>query len=124
MAETKLDETTQVTVSPLIKHVVGAAGEPAYQNGWTAYNAPWLGCYFTKTLDGMVTVNIMAKSGTVNTAIFTLPAGFRPSGTVSACGRTDSAAVLTDVLSSGVINTEGATTNAWFAFNITFLAEA
>lgn len=107
---------------PPTKHVVGGTGEPAYQNSWIAYPG-WAPSYFFKTLDNIVTVCIMTKSGTLNSTIFTLPAGYRPLANVSGCGRTDSGAVLTDVQSNGAIATEGATTNGWFAFNITFLAE-
>lgn len=59
---------------------------PALVNSWTNYNAgtessgyEYSG--FRKTLDGMVVLNLYLKSGTA-TAVFTLPAGYRPLGTV------------------------------------------
>lgn len=60
-------------------HIVGAAGEPAFQNGNV-----WYGAFekpaFRKTPDGVVKLRGVIKgTGTVG-AIFTLPAGYRPSG--------------------------------------------
>jgi hypothetical protein len=59
-------------------HNVGAAGEPAFQNGWVNFTAtaqPPLA--FKKYPDGRVRLQGIITSGTVG-AIFTLPVGYRP----------------------------------------------
>lgn len=109
--------------TPPVKHIIGAAGEPSYQNAWQQYAAPWGPNYFVKTADNMVTVVIMAKLGGNNTTIFTLPAGFRPSTQISGVGVTAAGVVLVDISAGGSIVTEGASNNSWLAINMTFLAE-
>lgn len=58
-------------------HVVGSAGEPAFQNGWSGYNN---GLAFCKMPDGTVRLKGEALAGTWTggTPIFTLPVGYRP----------------------------------------------
>lgn len=60
-----------------IWHEVGAAGEPAFQNNWTA---PVVDVEFARDADGFVTVRGTAVNLTTFTSsvIFTLPAGYRP----------------------------------------------
>lgn len=57
-------------------HNVGAAGEPAFQNGWVNYDTRI--ARFRKYDDGRVRLEGIIKSGTVATAAFTLPVGYRP----------------------------------------------
>lgn len=58
--------------------VVGAAGEPAFENGWSNYGSTEVARF---RRDGnRVSLNGRVKhAGTINTNIFTLPAGYRPS---------------------------------------------
>ena len=67
-----------------VKEYADSLGKPTdwtyatYQNGWVAYNGfLWHGAQYRKVGD-MVQIRGMVSSGTVNTAIFTLPEGFRP----------------------------------------------
>jgi hypothetical protein len=62
-------------------HDVGASGEPAFQNSWVNYGAPYPNTRFKK-INGVVWVEMAVKSGLTGAAVFTLPAGYRPSGTV------------------------------------------
>lgn len=62
-------------------HVVGAAGEPAFQNSW-ANVAGEPAAKYRKTPDGRVNLVGSVRSGSVATAIFTLPAGYRPPETL------------------------------------------
>lgn len=59
-------------------HVVGAVGEPAFQNAWVNYGGSYFGAAFKKDPLGKVQLRGMVKSGTIGAAIFTLPAGYRP----------------------------------------------
>lgn len=63
-------------------HVVGAAGEPAFQSSLTNFGAPWDTVAFRKVGD-VVYLRGLAKftgSQATNPVIFTLPVGYRPSG--------------------------------------------
>lgn len=59
-------------------HVVGATGEIAFQNGWVNFGGTNATCSYYKDAFGRVWLKGTAKSGTINTAIFTLPSGYRP----------------------------------------------
>jgi hypothetical protein len=63
-------------------HPVGGSGEPAFQNAWVNFGAGFRAAGFFK--DGTNTVHVtgVVKTGVVNTAIFTLPSGFRPSASI------------------------------------------
>ena len=65
------------TVEPL--HLVGAAGEPAFQNGWGNFASGYVPVAFYKDPFEVVHLQGLAFGGTVNNAIFTLPVGYRPS---------------------------------------------
>jgi len=63
-------------------HEIGAAGQPAFQNGWANYvqtNAA-----FMMDQDGVVHLRGQIAGGTVSPSpsgmVFTLPAGYRPTG--------------------------------------------
>lgn len=58
-------------------HVVGGAGEPAFQNGWVTFGAPFANARFRKDPSGTVFLEGAVKSGTTDT-MFTLPPGYRP----------------------------------------------
>jgi hypothetical protein len=66
-------------------HVIGQAGEPAFQNNWINYNAVnYPPCAFRKLSTGMVALSgLLSQTGwvagpTSGTIVFTLPVGYRP----------------------------------------------
>lgn len=60
--------------------VVGAAGQPPYENGWTSYGDVYGGIQFCKTANGLVLFRGLAYAGTWGGyGAFTLPEGYRPS---------------------------------------------
>lgn len=59
-------------------HLVGAAGEPAFQNGWINY-AGYPAAAFYKDPLGIVHLKGVIRNGTLNQAAFTLPVGYRSS---------------------------------------------
>jgi hypothetical protein len=59
-------------------HVVGAGGEPAFQNAWVAFGATYQAPRFRRDATGTVYIEGAVKTGTVNTGIFVLPVGYRP----------------------------------------------
>jgi hypothetical protein len=58
--------------------VVGAAGQPPFQNGWAAFGSGYALPSFRKWPDGTVSLRGMMVPGTVNQPAFTLPPGYRP----------------------------------------------
>jgi hypothetical protein len=76
---------TPVTINQDIWHLIGTAGEPAFQNAWVNHGAAGSPAGFRKTPDGRVSLQGLIKSGTVDATdtqpTFTLPAGYRPSAT-------------------------------------------
>jgi hypothetical protein len=60
-------------------HLIGAAGEPAFQNGWTNFNsATWSNAGYWKDPTGVVHLTGTLNGANANTIVFTLPAGYRP----------------------------------------------
>ena len=102
-------------------HVVGAAGEPAYQNGWMGYGAPFGKASFYKDSSGVVhltglTCSESSQDATVCTSstliggtvpIFTLPVGFRPASqllfTTLSYGGNNYLHTRIDVTTAGVV---------------------
>jgi hypothetical protein len=61
-------------------HNVGAAGEPAFANGWVNNGAPYQVAAFRKDPLGKVQIRGLINGGTINQPAFTLPVGYRPVG--------------------------------------------
>ena len=75
---------------------IGSAGQPAFTASWVNYGSPYSNAGYFARPDGWVELIGVIKSGTVGSAAFTLPPGFRPAslkslGTMSAgvFGRVD-----------------------------------
>lgn len=58
--------------------VVGGPGEPVFQNGWGNFGQGYSTVAFRRLPTGLVVVRGLAAGGAANSAIFTLPAGYRP----------------------------------------------
>lgn len=72
-----------VGVAPEPWHVVGNSGEPAFQNGWVALGGNEPPPRFFKDPHGIVHLEGAVKNGTNDSAIFTLPVGYRPAYTLN-----------------------------------------
>jgi hypothetical protein len=59
---------------------VGGTGV-VFKNSWVNFGAPNESASYYKDPLGVVRLRGIVKSGTINTAMFTLPAGYRPSNT-------------------------------------------
>jgi hypothetical protein len=59
-------------------HEVGAAGQPAFQNGWHNFGPPWSTAAFAKDSADFVHLKGTLVAGTFGLTAFTLPAGYRP----------------------------------------------
>jgi hypothetical protein len=79
-------------------HSVGATGEPAFQNGWANFDTRV--ARFYKRGERVYLAGVV-KSGTIGTAIFTLPVGYRPDlGSAFAIDSNGAFGVI-DVLTNG-----------------------
>lgn len=104
-------------------HEVGDTGEPAFTNSWVNFGVSDVPARFYKDGNGHVHVGGIVKNG-VAAAIFTLPVGYRPSGTVRFICNANGALSTVDVTAAGVVTqTSGSTT--WVDLSpVTFRAEA
>jgi hypothetical protein len=59
-------------------HLIGAAGEPAFQHGWQNRGGADSPAGFYKDHDGIVHLRGEVVDGSTNNSIFQLPAGYRP----------------------------------------------
>lgn len=107
-------------------HIVGATGEPAFQNGWANYDVSTFSpTAFFKDPSGIVHLRGLVKAGTVgdNVAIFTLPAGYRPIKEMHFATASNGAFAYSHVIPSGVVDA-AVGNNTWFSLdNIHFRAE-
>lgn len=106
-------------------HEIGATDEPAFENSWVNYGGVEATVAFRKVLGLFVVIKGLTKSGVINAAIFTLPAGYRPGARLSALGPnfTNTGSFRCDVLADGqVLYNTGS--NGYASLNgIVFMAE-
>lgn len=103
-------------------HVIGATGEPAFQNSWAAYPS-YATPAFRKYPDGKVRLRGGVRNGTAPT-IFTLPVGYRPPATVLFSANTAGAVNVPSYVqidSGGVVTTGG--NNAYVPLDFEFDTE-
>jgi hypothetical protein len=94
-------------------HTVGNSGEPAFQNSWTHYGAPFPQAGFRKFPDGKVKLRGLVKGGAVGTYVFTLPVGYRPpTQPIFACDSNSGIHARVDVYSTGEVLVSATSTGA------------
>jgi hypothetical protein len=104
LAVRKLTVTDQVEfTSFLTPRVVGTVGQPAFANSWAHYGAPYSNASFIARPGGWVELIGVIKSGTVGSAAFTLPPGFRPISTKSLLTLSNGTTGRVDVGSDGTV---------------------
>lgn len=97
---------------------------PGFSNSYVNFGAPYANVGYYKDDGGIVRVRGAVKSGTNATTIFTLPAGFRPSDTVSFTAPVDGASDILSVSAAGAVScATGGNTSAILSC-IQFPAEA
>ena len=96
---------------------IGAAGAPAFQNGWVNYDAVHEPAQYYVDPFRRVYLGGVVKSGTMSTTIFTLPVGYRPVTNAAIFGMMNATPALTrvDVNTDGtvVLNTGAGTAASW-----------
>lgn len=125
------DNSTQIASTAFVKsnlvveawRVVGAAGQPAFLNGWTNYLQGWVTAAFYKDPFGVVHLQGLLTAGVIGQTFFVLPVGYRPGGAELFNADTGTNAhARVDVASDGqVISRNGS--NTYFSLaGITFRA--
>lgn len=110
----KLDPFQLPTVER--KHIVGVAGEPAFQNSWTNFGGAHEIVSFWKDLSGVVHLQGLANGGASGTAIFTLPPAYRPSLEIVFCVLASTVGRL-DIMPNGDVLTNGANSAGWLSLS-------
>lgn len=89
-------------------HEVGTSGEPAFQNLWVNFGAPYNTAAFYKDGFGRVHLRGVITSGTSGAAAFTLPTGYRPSATLLfPPASKDSAQQKVEIAADGAVKPSG-----------------
>jgi len=89
-----------------------------FQNGWVNMGAPYQDAQYRKVGD-VVQLRGMMKSGTITTAAFSLPVGFRPPADLI-LGTVSNAAVGGITITAAGVVTPSPGSNAWFAVTCQF----
>ena len=82
---------------------IGGTGNPAFENSWVDFGAGWQVAGFWLDPFGFVHLRGVIKSGTVGSAAFTLPPGFRPKLSEPFGVDSNSAHGRVDVLADGTV---------------------
>ncbi len=98
---------------------VGTA--PAFQNSWVNYDAATAPTRFMKRHDGVVEIRGVVKDGAVPSAVFTLPAGYRPSHTLNFASTSAGAFASVEILATGVVSVQAGSA-AGAALNFSFMS--
>lgn len=75
LSQAAKDALTSGVAAPEAWRVVGAAGQPAYENGWTGT------VRFKKVANVVYVTGVATRGSSATGNIFTLPAGYFPTGT-------------------------------------------
>lgn len=89
----------------------------SFQNSWVQYGSGWNPCAYRLDAQGFVHLRGMMSSGTVGSASFTLPAGYRPPYHTVLSTVSNGAAGRVDVNTDGTVVTQAPTSNAWVSLD-------
>lgn len=97
--ELKIRDKITVYTEPAFRQI-GRPGQPTFANSWVNFGSGWQVAGFNRDPFGWVRLRGLIKSGTVGSAAFTLPPGYRPPLAerfiVSSNGTTGAVEVLAD----------------------------
>jgi hypothetical protein len=96
---------------------------PTFQNSWVNYGSGYETAGYYKDKQGVIHLKGLVKNGTLNAAIFTLPAGYRPSLTrhlVAITGTAPPSACILYVDSTGAVTPHSTCNNLWLSIEASF----
>lgn len=97
---------------------------PTFTNSWVDFGSVYQTAGYTRDQRNFVLLRGLVKSGTVNTAMFTLPAGYRPTNRRIFVTITDTGIGRLDVQSDGTVTLISGGNGFTSLENIAFYAEA
>ena len=106
----------QVSVPDTSWHEIGAAGEPAFQNGWVNVGSGNNTVAFRKDAFGFVHFKGSITGVTANTVAFVLPAGYRPVATAGvpvSAGTSATTASFVTIYSAGNVTPSNPNAQSW-----------
>jgi len=89
---------------------------PTLSGTWANFGGAFAGAAYGKTAEGLVVLRGLIKSGTIGTAAFTLPTGFRPAADKRFGVISNGAAGRVDISTAGVV-TPSTGNNAYVTLN-------
>lgn len=102
---------------------VGATGNAQFANSWVNYSGSDAAAAYMKDLSGFVHLKGTVKSGTLNSVIFTLPAGYRPQEYENFAVVCNGAFGVINIAPSGDVKMQAGGSNAYITLSgITFRA--
>lgn len=100
---------------------IGGTGAPAFANSWVNFGAPYSNAGYLKDALGFVHLVGMIKLGTVGSAAFVLPPGYRPgtTKTLSALSNNGTTTIIgrIDVDSAGNVVPTSPAANTWLSLD-------
>ncbi len=96
---------------------IGFIPVAAFSNGWVNAGAGTKAVAYFKNEEGIVQLTGVASGGTLGAAIFTLPAGYRPTATIRIPIAVTAAFGYIEIAASGVVSIFSAAANSWAAFD-------
>lgn len=104
-------------------HLLGNAGEPAFQNGWGDYGGGFISAAYMKDAHNRVTLRGIVAAGAVPSAIFTLPEGYRPGGAHIFPALSNGHIGRIKIDSNGSVTAESPSETTWLSLDgVTFVA--
>ncbi len=97
-----INDLIAITKEPRFRKV-GQVGQPAFQNSWVNFGSNWQDAGFTRDPFGWVHLRGRIKSGTVGSAAFTLPPGYRISVSEDFAVISNGAVGRVEVLTDGTV---------------------
>lgn len=106
-------------------YTIGGTGAPAFQNSWANLGAGFDSAAYSKDAGGIVHLyGVVAGGSGLNTAIFTLPATFRPATKKIWAGLSNNLLGAIQIDTAGVVQASVGTTTWQTLSNVSFKAEA
>lgn len=119
------EDPIQTYQLPAPENMQSVAATVGFQNGWVDFGAPFPLTRFFKDLSGVVHLTGMVKNGTLNSTAFTMPVGYRPSGTLRFAALDGVAGpAFIDIQTSGIVQVRFGSSNVSFSIFCVYRAEA
>ena len=96
---------------------------PTLLNSWVNYGTPFDDVLYKKDADGSVTIKGLVRFGTLNTTVFTLPAGYRPAKTLLIDQHENNAYGQIAITNAGLVSQDTGISTLSLSLNHTFKAD-